>query len=206
MEIELTLFKQLTDAAFKTANRYFSADARKAYYSRWQDYCANGAQRVFQHGDIKQANKMYSAAVICGFLPQFTRAVAPYIPFSYSRAEGFKGKIQPKKNILVQLNANGVPNWEAEMRVMFDSENEPKPAAPFVLLKRLDAVIKKDRAQEDAHTDAEIRAMLTALLKAYPVVQPESGVLSGSAQELVIATNDADAKADAKLVASEEAA
>jgi len=195
MEIELTLFKQLTDAAFKTANRYFSADARAAMFSRWQDYCANGTQRVFKHGDIKQAQKMYSAAVICGFLPHFSRAVAPYLPFSYSRAEGFKGTIQPKRKVLEQLNANGVPNWEAEMRLMFDTENAPKEAKAWVLSKRLDAVIKKERVQEEVHTNTEIRAILNELLKAYPVIQPESEVLSGSAQELVIKTNDARAQA-----------
>ena len=197
MEIELTLFKQLTDAVYKTANRFFNAAARAAMYSRWQDYCANGTQRVFLHGDIKAANAMYAAAVTCGFLPQFTRAVAPWIPFGYKRAEGFTGKIQPKRNILQTLNKDGVPNWEAEMRHAFDNENEVKAPVAFVLIKRLDAVIKKERAQEDVHTDTEIRKMLSDLLKAYPVVQPESEVLSGTAQELVIAANDAKAKAEA---------
>ncbi len=206
MEIELSLFTQLTDKAFKTAARYFSADARAAYFSRWQDYCANGTQRLYLHGDIKAANTMYSAAVACGFLPQFTRAVAPLIPFAFKKAEGFTGKIQPKRAVLEQLNANGVPNWEAEMRHAFDHENEPKAPAAFVLSKRLEAVIRKERAQEDVHTDAEIRAMLTSLLKAYPVVQPESDVLSGSAQVAVQATIAADAKADAKVVAAELAA
>lgn len=205
MEIELSLFKQLTDAVFKTANRYFNADARAAMYSKWQDYCANGTQRVFLHGDIKAAQSMYTAAVICGFLPQFTRAVAPYIPFGYKRAEGFTGKIQPKRNVLQQLNANGIPNWEAEMRFAFDHENEPKAPAAFVLLKRLDAVIKKERTQETVHTDTEIRKMLSDLLKAYPVIQPESEVVSGSAQVAIIATNAANAKADAKLDAAKAA-
>lgn len=197
MEIELSLFKQLTDAAFKTANRYFNADARAAMYSRWQDYCANGTQRVFVHGDIKSAQAMYSAAVICGFLPQFKRAVAPYIPFAFKSAEGFTGKIQPKRNVLQQLNANGIPNWEAEMRHAFDHENEPKAPAAWVVIKRIDALLKKERGQEIVHTDAELRKMFSDALKAYPIVQPESEVLSGSAQELVIAANDAKAKAEA---------
>lgn len=205
MELPLTLFAQLTDKAFKTANRYFNADARAAMYSRWQDYCANGTQRLYLHGDIKAAQSMYSAAVICGFLPQFTRAVAPYIPFAFKRTEGFSGKIQPKRAVLEQLNAQGVPNWEAEMRVKFDNENAPKVPAAFVLLKRLDAVIKKERVQDTSHTDTEIRKMLNELLKAYPVIAPESASLSGDAQVLVIASNSAKNKAEDKALASASA-
>lgn len=187
MNIELTLFKQLSDTVFATASRYFGNDARKAYYSKWQDYCANGTQRVFITGDIKQAQKMYHAAVICGFLPQFIRACVPQIPFAFKRSDGFDGKIQgPKRNVLETLNADGIPNWEAEMRTRFDSENETKAPAAFVLTKRLEAVIKKDRQQEVAHTDAEVRKVLNEMLKLYPAIHEVEvqEVAQGQAQEV----------------------
>jgi len=187
----LKLFANLTDKAFATANRYFNAQARAHLVTRWQDYCANGTLRVYASGDIKAANKMYSAAVICGFRLAFQRAVVPQIPFSYSKDAGFTGKIQKgKRDALIVLNADGFPKWEADMRDRFDNENTDKAAAEFNLVKRLDAVIKKDRQQDTPHTDAEVRKELTALLKQYPAVKavPDSTVAHGKDQATLAKT------------------
>lgn len=173
MENTLKLFTQLTDAAFSTAAKYFDNNARKALVTRWQDYCANGTQRAFATGDIKHAQKMYSAAVICGFRLPFERAVVPQLPFLYNKNEGFTGKIQKgKRAALEALDPEGITTlWENNMRLAFDGENVDKPAAAFNLVKRLGAVIKKDRQQDTPHTDAEIRKELTALLKEFPAIR-----------------------------------
>lgn len=182
----LSLFGQLTDAAYKTATRYFTNEARKALVTRWQDYCANATQRLFETGDVKHAQKMYEAAVICGFRLAFQRAVVPQIPFAYDKDGGFTGKIQPgKRDALLALDSSGVQQFEVDMRHRFDNENESKPTATFSLSKRLDAVIKKDRQQETPHTDTEVRKVLNEMLKLYPAVVAVEvqAVAQGQAQE-----------------------
>lgn len=186
MENGLSLFAQLTDKAFKTASSFFNAKARAKLVTRWQDYCANGTQRVYATGDIKAANKMYSAAVICGFRLAFQRAVVPQIPFKYSKNEGFTGKIfKGKRDALLALDADGIQKWESDMRHRFDNENESKKETAFVLASRLEAVIKKERQQDDMHTDTEVRKIVTELLKKYPAIKLVETAPVGDAQALV---------------------
>ncbi len=193
MENTLKLFAQLSDKAFATASRYFNANARALLVTRWQDYCANGTQRVYASGDIKAANKMYAAAVICGFRLAFQRAVVPQIPFKYEKGEGFTGKIQKgKRDALIALAADGVaPLWESDMRHRFDNENESKGSAKGFNVKRFATLVKD--AHASGMTDAEIRKNLTAAIKDNPAVVavPDSTVPNGEAQAHVIAAKKA---------------
>lgn len=148
MENVLKLFTQLNDKAYATANRFFGNKARAAMLARWQDYCANGTQRIFAHGDIKVANKMYAAATNCGFMLAFIRAVVPQIPFKFDKVEGFTGKIfGAKRDALLALNEDGIQKWEADMRFRFDNENEKSNKTPDYLKRfntALSAALKHD--------------------------------------------------------------
>ncbi len=166
MENVLKLFTQLSTKQFNTAVRFFASEKRAELVSRFYDYCANAAQIVFATGDIKQANKMYAAAELCGFGPTFRRCIAPNIPFAVDReAHLFVGKIQKgKRSTLETLNADGIPNWEADMRSRLDSEGQPREKKEPDYVKRLNTALSN--ALGNGVTAQEVRAQTTAAIKA----------------------------------------
>jgi hypothetical protein len=144
MDIKLNLFNTFDSKAFNNAVKFFASDKRKELVIKFQDYCANVAARCYAYGDVKHANKLAYAAELCGFGPTFRRCVVPNIPFAYNKeAKLFDGKMQNGKfNKLSELNADGYPNWEADMRHRFDTENEPKAAKDVDYGKRLASAVK----------------------------------------------------------------
>lgn len=143
MDIKLTLFNTFDSKTFNNAVKFFASDKRKELVTKFQDYCANVAARCYEYGDVKHANKLAYAAELCGFGPTFRRCVVPNIPFAYDKADKvFDGKIQQgKQSRLTELNAEGIPEWEANMRLRFDGENTPKEAKPTDWTKRIHSTI-----------------------------------------------------------------
>lgn len=166
MDKILTLFAQLSDKQFNTAGRFFASDKRAELVARFYDYCANAAQRVYETGDNKHANKMAGAAELCGFGPTFRRVVVPNIPFAYDKESHlFVGKIQKgKRSTLETLDANGVPNWEADMRNRLDLEGQPKAKKEPDYAKRL--VNALSAALNHGITATEVRSATNAAIKA----------------------------------------
>lgn len=193
MEILLTLFAQLSDKQFATAGRFFVSDKRAELVARFYDYCANCAQRVFDTGDYKHANKMAGAAEICGFGPTFRRVVVPNIPFAYDmEAHLFVGKIQKgKRSTLETLDANGIPNWEADMRERLDSEGQPREKKEPDYAKRLATALSN--ALKNGITAAEVRIVVNSAIKAAVSEVEVQKVAKGQAQE------KADIVAEAKV-------
>lgn len=179
----LKLFNQLDSKAFNTTVRYFASDKRAELVARFYDYCANAAQRVFETGDSKQANKMAVAAEICGFGPTFRRVVVPNIPFAYDKeAHLFIGKIQKgKRAALETLDAEGVPNWEADMRSRLDSEGQPREKKEPDYVKRLNTALSN--ALGNGVTATEVRVMTNAAIKAAVSEVKTQEVAKGQVQE-----------------------
>ncbi len=143
MDIKLNLFNTFDTKAFSNAVKFFASDKRRELVTKFQDYCANVVARTYEHGDVKHANKLAVAAEICGFGPTFRRVVVRNVPFSYDRdSKLFTGSIQKgKRSALTELDANGVPIWEADMRLRFDSEGQPKAKKEADYLKRMESAI-----------------------------------------------------------------
>lgn len=188
MENILTLFTQLTAKQFNTAVRFFASEKRAELVTRFYDYCANSAQLVYVHGDSKQANKMSVAAEMCGFGPTFRRVVVPNIPFAYDKETHlFTGKIQKgKRSALETLNADGIPNWEADMRDRLDNEGKPKDKKEPDYVKRLSTALTN--ALNHNVEPSVVRTLTNAAIKA---ATKETEVASGEAQTLVIAAKKA---------------
>lgn len=170
MENNLTLFTQLTVKQFNTAVRFFASEKRAELVARFYDYCANVAQKVYETGDSKQANKMAAAAELCGFGPTFRRVVVPNVPFAYDKqAHLFIGKIQKgKRSALETLNADGIPNWEADMRSRLDEEGKPRDKKEADYAKRLDTALSN--ALKNGVSPAAVRAATNAAIKAAPEI------------------------------------
>lgn len=166
MENVLKLFNQYDGKAFAKDVRFFASEKRAELVARFWDYCANAAQRTYETGDIKQANKMYVAAELCGYGPTFRRCIAPNIPFAVDReAHLFIGKIQKgKRSTLETLNADGVPNWEADMRSRLDSEGQPREKKEPDYVKRLNTALSN--ALGNGVSAQEVRAQTNAAIKA----------------------------------------
>ena len=187
MDKILTLFTQLNAKQFNTAVRFFASEKRAELVARFYDYCANVAQKVYETGDSKQANKMAAAAEMCGFGPTFRRVVVPNIPFAYDRETHlFIGKIQKgKRSALETLNADGVPNWEADMRDRLDNEGKSKDKKEPDYVKRLSTALAN--ALSHNVEPSVIRTLTNAAIKA---ATKETEVLSGEAQATVIAAKE----------------
>lgn len=157
MDIKLNLFKTLDAKAFNTAVKFFASEKRAELVARFRDYCANVAARCYEYGDVKHANKLACAAELCGYGASFRRCVVPNIPFAYDKqAKIFDGKKQIGKfNRLTELNAEGIPHWEADMKARFDGESTPKQTKPFVLDTRAAALVKA--ALKNGATVADIK-------------------------------------------------
>jgi hypothetical protein len=128
--MELKLFSNLTKSQFATDARYFADPARAKLKERFYNWAVNCVARVIEFGDIKWANKASAAAELIGFGPTFRRCFVPNIPFPYDReAHIFTGSIQPgKRNALATMNAEGILNFEADIRRRLDEESKPKAA------------------------------------------------------------------------------
>lgn len=187
MENILTLFTQFDTKQFNTAVRFFASEKRAELVTRFYDYCANAAQLVYAHGDSKQANKMSIAAELCGFGPTFRRVVVPNVPFAYDKETHlFIGKIQKgKRSALETLNADGVPNWEADMRDRLDNEGKPRDKKEPDYVKRLSTALTN--ALSHNVEPSVVRTLTNAAIKA---ATQETEVPSGKAQAEVIATKE----------------
>ena len=143
MDIKLNLFNTFDNKAFNNVVKFFASEKRRELVAKFQDYCANVVARTYEHGDIKHANKLATAAELCGFGPTFRRVVVRNIPFKYDRdAKAFDGQIQKgKRAALSELDANGVPKWEADMRLRFDTEGQPKAKKEKDYLKSLESAL-----------------------------------------------------------------
>jgi len=166
MDIKLTLFTQFDAKQFATNVRFFASEKRAELVSRFWDYVANCVQKCYQHGDIKQINKAAIAAELCGYGPSFRRAVPKIIPFKYSKDDrAFEGTIQSgKRNVLEELNENGIPNWEAQLRdnITAETTGKSKTAKPFNLDSRLESIVKA--ATKEGFTPADIKKHLSEVL------------------------------------------
>lgn len=183
MDKVLTLFTQFNAQQFKSAVVFFASDKRAELVARFWDYCANVAQRTYDTGDIKQANKMAAAAELCGFGPTFRRVMVPNIPFAYDRETHiFTDKIQKgKRSTLATLNSDGVPYWEADMRSRLDNEGKPREKKAKDYVKALSSALAA--ALSNNVEPSVVRTLTNAAIKA--AIQPASESLSGEAQKIV---------------------
>ena len=185
MDIKLNLFNTFDNKAFNNAVKFFASDKRRELVTKFQDYCANVLARTFEHGDVKHANKLAVASEICGFGPTFRRVVVRNVPFAYDKeSKLFAGSIQKgKRAALSELNADGIPTWEADLRLRFDGEGSAKDKkAPDYLKRYINAL---GAALKNGVTPEVLRTNLNAAIK-QGVKDAET--LSGDAQTAVLAT------------------
>lgn len=139
MELKLKIFSNLTAKQFATDARYFASEKRAELVARFQTWVTNCVAKVLEYGDIKWANKASAAAELCGFGATFRRCFVPNIPFAYDKAAHiFGGSIQAnKRNTLLEVNEDGILNFEADIARRLAEENAPKKKAEPDYAKRL---------------------------------------------------------------------
>lgn len=135
----LKLFATLNAKQFATDARYFASDKRAEIVTRFRTFAVNCVHKVFEHGDVKWANKASAAAELCGFGPTFRRCFVPNVPFKYDKeAKIFDGSIQQgKRNALAALNEDGVLKFEADIVRRLADEGQPREKKEADYEKRL---------------------------------------------------------------------
>ena len=139
----LKLFSNLSKKQFATDAKYFASEKRAELVKRFYTFAVNCAQRCYEFGDIKWANKAANAAELCGYGPTFRRCVVPNIPFAYDKASHiFTGTIQSgKRAALSELDENGVLKFEADIAKRLADEGKPKEKKEPDYAKRIASAV-----------------------------------------------------------------
>lgn len=159
MEINTKTFGQLTLQAFNKSVGYFkrSATAIKRHFETGVIF---GVAAVYGTGDYTHINKLLPALVLAGLEPKFYRTVVAHkvVPFKYDRDTcQYIGKIYPGLRAAMEVEMNGVPQWEIVLRAALDGElPENKSSPAWKLETRMPGLIKK--ALEEGYTVKQIRA------------------------------------------------
>lgn len=141
--MDLKIFANLTAKQFATDARFFASEKRALLVERFRTWATNCVAQVYEHGDIKWANKASSAAELCGFGATFRRCYVPNIPFAYDKAaHAFTGSIQSgKRAALSEFNENGILMFEADIAKRLADEGAPKEKKEVDYAKRLASAV-----------------------------------------------------------------
>jgi hypothetical protein len=164
--MELKLFKNISNSQFAGHIRWLSGKVVKELKTRTQEAAGFAVGRVYETGDVTAVNKLLTAMAGLDLTPKAKRCIIPFVPFKYDAEAGIcHGKIQTgKRAALEELNADGIPKWEAEMFARFEGEKpENKEPPAFKLETRLPNLLKK--AVENGYTAADIRKLFNAEMK-----------------------------------------
>lgn len=190
MDIKTETFGTLKQATFDTACKYLKSIGKRVAIE-FENAIIFGVAAVYKTGDATHINKVLPLLFLAKLEPMFYRAIVQHesVPFAYDRKKHqYVGKINVGRRAALEVLVDGIPQWETLVRAGLDGEQAEKSPAVFKLDVRLSGLIKKDRQQTDFHTDAEIRKMLTGLLKEFPaapVAVDDSDFLSAEDQQRV---------------------
>lgn len=160
--MEMKLFATISPQQFAGIIRWFKNNTAKAKL-HLENASAYALAIVFDTGDVTKINQLAGVVEAFGFGPKFRRCVVPNVPFAYDK-EGllFTGKIQKgKRAALSEINPDGIPMWEADMRKRFDEEAQPKEKREKVAedyLKAIDRAIAQAIKHDVAPAVAKKRA------------------------------------------------
>lgn len=165
--MELKLFKNISNTTFAGHIRWLTGKTVQELKTRVFEAAGYAVARVYETGDVTAVNKLLTALEGLDLTPKARRCIIPFVPFAYDKEAGIcHGKIQTgKRAALEELNADGIPKWEAEMFARFEGEKpENKAKQAWKLETRMPGFLKK--ALKEGYTLAQIRAEFNADIKA----------------------------------------
>jgi len=198
MEIKTETFGVLTSKAFDASCKYLNTVSKRVA-AEWRGAIIFGVAAVFKTGDVTHVNKLLPILVALGLEPMYRRVIVrnDLIPFRYNKQECLHyGTIDGGRRAALEIRVKGIPQWEIVLNAALNGETAEKAPAAFTLQTRLSGLIKKDRKQDKPHTDKEIRAMLTELLKEFPMPVADSTMLTAADQ---VRVKENKAKHNAKV-------
>lgn len=171
MEINTKTFGNVTQQAFDTACAYIKR-VSKRLSQEIETALVFAVAAVYKTGDATHVNKLIPILKLAKLEPMYRRTIVRFdlIPFSYDATKcQHVGKIKPGLRAAMEVEREGIPQWEIVLKAALEGENpENKPAKAFNGQNRMTSLVKK--ARENGVDDKELRAWLKSAITEHPEV------------------------------------
>jgi hypothetical protein len=193
MEIITKTFGKLTQDAYDKSCKYLKSIGKRVSFE-FDTAVIFAVASVYETGDVAHVNNLIPILKLANLEPAFRRTVVAFdlIPFNYDAgALQYTGKIKKGDRAAMEVERDGVPQWEIVLRAALDGEKPENKSKPvFNLESRMANLFKA--ARKEGKTDAEINEAIKAARKLHPHIKAVDSKTMDPANQKRVKDNKAD--------------